>query len=227
MPVFNHVMRIGAALALATAPAAALADPVPCDDPGVLVEAPDEAARTLICEAAGQAREALAVCGLVPVKPIVIATEEGVIHGMGLCLAAYDCTQNRIRIIAPDLMRAHLLPEDPYSLLPDEVVFGSLLTHEMAHAVVEQTRGVRPVALVDHEFIANAMELSAMPEQHRQTLLDLSGITPPVTAGYIDLLIYGLAPRRFSAAAYYFLEAQGCDVVTGILEGRVSFVGER
>ncbi|EPX85709.1 DUF6639 family protein [Salipiger mucosus] len=209
------------AAGLAAAPVGAA--PVTCEDPAFFVETAEPATREMICAAASGARQALARCGLEQREPIGIETVDSLIHAIGQCLAAYDCTLKRIRIIAPELLREHLPPDDPYAALPDEVVFGSLLTHELAHAIVVQQSGDREIALVDHEYIANALELSALPPEHRETLLDAAGVEPPVSADVIDLFIYGLAPRRFAAAAYLYLEANGCGTVTDILEGTATF----
>ncbi|WP_157374063.1 DUF6639 family protein [Salipiger sp. CCB-MM3] len=199
------------------------AEPMPCPDAGFRVEAETAATRALLCEAAVAAREQLGICGLRQSRPIDLVTAPTLEHEIGRCLASYDCTLERIRIIEPDLLRANLLPDDPYAGLPDDVIFRSLLTHELAHALVEQHTSGRKIALVDHEYIANALELMALPPEHRATLLNAAGLTPPVSAGVIDILIYGLAPRRFAAAAYLYLEEHGCETVRAILDGSASF----
>ena len=215
------------AVVLATLAPIGTADPLPCADPMFRVETTDSVAHNLICAAASEAVPALATCGLVPTEPIEIATVEGPIHGFARCLAYFDHDLGRIEIVEPALLCDNLDADDPYAHLPNDVVFGSMLTHELAHALVQQNSEGRVVSLVDHEYIANALELAALDPQHRKTLLDAAGITPPVSTKVIDLLIYGLAPRRFAAAAYLHFEAFGCDTITGILDGTMTFQVDR
>ena len=200
-----------------------LAGPVPCDDPGFRVDTANAATYDMICDAAMVARDALAICGLTQIEPIDIETLDTPVHNIGQCLAAYNCKTNRIQIIDPLVLDENLPTDDPYATLPGEVVFQSLLTHELAHALVAQNTGDRKIAMVDHEYIANALELAALQPRHRETLLAAAGIEPPISAGAIDIFIYGLAPRRFAAASYLYFEAHGCKTITGILDGTATF----
>lgn len=79
------------------------------------------------------------------------------------------------------------------------------------------------VPRIDHEFIANALERAALAPEHRKTLLDAAGIEPPISAEMIDVFIYGLAPRRFAAAAYLHFKESGCETITQILHGTATF----
>ncbi|RYH08816.1 DUF6639 family protein [Tropicimonas sp. IMCC6043] len=211
------------AVTVGSATVSGAADPVPCDDPGFWVDASEGATQSMICAAALDARRALDRCGLSQTEPITIEVVYSPIHNIGECLASFDCELGRIQIIDRDLLRDHLLADDAYAALPDDVVFCSLLTHELAHALIEQKLGGRKIAPVDHEYIANALELAALAPEHRKTLLDAAGIEPPISAEVIDIFIYGLAPRRFAAASYLYFEAHGCETVTGILDGSTSF----
>jgi len=199
------------------------ADPVPCDDPGFRVDTADVTTHDMICDAASGAREVLATCGLTQREPITIETVKTPVHTIGQCLAAYNCKTGHIQIIDPLLLEENVSKDDPYAKLPSEALFRSLLTHEVAHALVEQNTGDRKMPMVDHEYIANAMELAALESRHRKALLDAAGVEPPVPAEAIDIFIYGLAPRKFAAASYLYFEAHGCKTITGILDGTSTF----
>lgn len=201
----------------------AWAGPIPCGDPGFQVDTSDAATHDMICGAASDAREALATCGLTQIEPIDIETVDTPVHNIGECLAAYDCKTRRIQIIEPLLLDENIPADDPYANLPSEVVFRSLLTHELAHALVDQNTGDHKIPMVDHEYIANALELATLRPRHREILLDAAGIEAPIHKETIDIFIYGLAPRRFAAASYLYFEAHGCKTVTGVLDGTVTF----
>lgn len=211
------------AVAIGSGTVACSADPVPCDDVGLWVEAPAKSTQSVICAAASDARQALERYGLFQTEPITIEVVPGLVHQIGECLALFDCELGRIQIIDQDLLRDHLQPDDAYAVLPDDVLFRSLLTHEMAHALVHQTSGDRRVAPVDHEYIANALELAALAPAHRKSLLDATGVEPPVSAGAINSFIYGIAPRRFAAISYLYFQAEGRETIVGILNGTASF----
>lgn len=201
----------------------AWADPAPCDDTGFRVDTSDAATHDMICDAALVARDVLATCGLTQIEPIDIETVKTPVHNIGQCLAAYNCKTGLIQIMDPLLLEENVPNDDPYAKLPNEAVFRSLLTHELAHALVDQNTGDRKMPMVDHEYIANALELAALEPRHREALLDAAGVEPPVPAEAIDIFIYGLAPRRFAAASYLYFEANGCKTITGILDGKATF----
>ncbi|GGE57715.1 DUF6639 family protein [Actibacterium pelagium] len=203
------------------------AEPLLCDDPALSVSTADATTRDLTCTAASDARKAVEICGLSQTQPIEIKIVDSPIHNIGDCLAVFDCNQSQILVIDPDLLRGHLEPGDAYAALPNNVVFRSLLTHELAHALVHQSSEGRNIAPVDHEYIASALELVALSPTHRKTLLDAGGVEPPVSADLIDIFIYGIAPRRFAATAYLFFEANGCETIEGIIDGSSSFQVER
>ena len=203
-PHWLVALTVAATFAAGWAPVSCVADPIPCDDAGFWVDTPDQSTRDMVCEAASTAQQALNECDLHPTEAITIDVVDNPIHTMGQCLAAFDCELGRIKIIDPNLLRDHLRPEDAYAALPDDVVFRSLLTHQAAHALVAQISGDLLIAPVDHEYIASALELSALEPADRQTLLNIVGIEPPISSGVIDIFIYGLAPRRFAAASYLY-----------------------
>lgn len=216
----STVMR--AALAVFVASVAA-AEPVPCRDPAIRVEAP-EALRARICAEAEAALGALAACNLPLRRPILIDVVDEVLHPMSTCLGAYDCADDRIRLVVRDDYSALVAPGDPYAAIPGSVLLGAILTHETTHALVEQNAGGRVVPLVDHEYIAAAMELERLPEEWREVILADAGLAAP-SEGRIDIWIYRLAPRRFAANAWlhFRLPGNGCALVGRLLSGEESF----
>lgn len=200
---------------------------MPCGDAVIRVDAADAATHEVICSAASYARDVLARCGLVPMAPVVIKPVDDLFEPVGRCLASFDCNLGEIRIIRPERLHESLLADDPYAAIPTDMVFRSLLTHELAHAVVYQRSGDYGIAPVDHEFIANALGLASLTEHYRQIFLDAVGVEPPVRSGGIDIFIYMLDPRRFAAASYLYFEAQGCEPIRGILDGTKTFRTKR
>jgi hypothetical protein len=199
------------------------ADPLPCGDAAVRVDTTNPATHEMICSAVSEARRVIGKCGLIQMAPVEIKTVDALVEPIGHCLASFDCALGMVRIIEPELLIENLPPNDPYANIPADLVFRSLLTHELAHAFVYQQSGDRKISPVDHEYIANALGLAALPELYRQTFLDSIGIEPPVSSGSIDIFIYALDPRRFAAVSYLYYEGEGCQTILGILDGTSSF----
>ena len=204
-------------------PLSGAADSLTCDDPWFQVDTTDTALHETVCAAASEARSSLDICELSLKRPVTVETSKGPIHENSQCLASFDCDRGVIQIVNPSALRDHLQPNGPYALLPDDVAFRSLMTHELAHAIVYQNSSERTVAPVDHEYIANALELAALAPEHRNLLIGSSKVEPPVSAAVIDMFIYSLAPRKFAAAAFLYFDEHGCETVTGILNGSTSF----
>lgn len=217
----RHIATILAVLAAVATGAGA--EPRPCDDPLFRVEADSPRKHAEICAAAVSARQTVSICGLAQRTQIDILAVHEPVHALGLLLAAFDRDERRIRIVDPEHLRRYLPEDEPYFALPDDVVFRALLTHELAHAILDQALAGRAVPPVDHEYVANALELVALTPDDRKILLKKVGVRAPVTAKELDIFIYGIAPRRFAALSYLFHDAHGCEPIAGILDGTFSF----
>lgn len=203
------------------------AEPLPCPDPRFEVDADDPDLAMQLCDLAAEAADRLSACGLTPTRPLLIEVVESIAHPVADCLAAYDCDFDRIRISHPDGFDGLLPAGSPYSELPTDVLLGALLTHELSHAFLHQTAMQREITPVDHEYVAAAMELDSLQEEWRQVLLDHS-LLEEARPGLIDIWIYRLEPRRFSANAWLHFQApgNGCALIGRIAEGRHSFASD-
>ncbi|MGI3185377.1 DUF6639 family protein [Nioella aestuarii] len=212
------------ALAICVTSASVSADPLPCPDPRFVTDAPDMAQHTMICAISSENAARMESCGLTLARPLLIEIVETVEHPIADCLAAFDCAHDRIRVTDPARYPERIPSAEPYADLPPDILLGALLTHELAHATVEHSTPDHAIAPVDHEYIAAAMELDTLPPEWRQHLLDRAGIDTPL-AGLINIWIYRLEPRRFSANAWLHFSdpAHGCDLVARITSGRFSF----
>ena len=225
--------RLALVLMLASVTGASLATPLrpdvfACDDGRIRVDgsAPDAAAE--ICAVMADLRDALAPCGLLQVRPLTVEVIAQVEHPLGACFAAFDCRDEVISVLDPALYAAAIPGAEPYARLPARVTMRALLAHELAHALATQS-APRPVAAVDQEYIAAAMELDTMEPGWRAVYLDAIGAEEPPGAGLVDIWIYALAPRAFAANAWrhFALPGNGCDLVGLILAGEASFARPR
>jgi hypothetical protein len=202
----------------------AAAQPIACPDSRFVVEAASPHLQATLCEVAVAAADRLLLCGLSQTRPVTLRIVDTVSHPVADCLAAYDCDFDRIRITAPERYAELLAPDTAYASLPPEVLLRSLLAHELSHALLDQSAQGRPVDLVDHEYVAAAMELDLMPPAWRGVILDAARLEMP-REGLINIWIYRLEPRRFSANAWlhFSAEGNGCDLVRRIVDGEATF----
>lgn len=222
----HKALAILAFLALSAPPAeAAGPDPHACDDGSFQILAPSAELADAICTILLETRAGLAPCGLVQTLPIDVEVLDHIPAPPGPCLAHFDCDARVIRVLDPARFAGTLDPDEPYALLPEGVLLKALLTHELAHALAAQSAGPAGIETVDQEYIAAAMELQHMDPAWREVLLRAAPVSLPPRTGLIDLLIYGLAPRKFATNAWqhFSLAENGCGLVRRILSGDVSF----
>ena len=218
------IARFAALLSLALA-IPVHANPLDCGGGDFTIEAPTEDLTATICAALLDARAALQDCGLEQTRPIAVEVTPGISHPIGECLSYFECDFDVIRVIDPAALPEALDPGDAYAVLPPEVLLTSLLTHELVHALVTQSAGDRRIDIVDQEYIAAALELETMAPDWRDALIRAAPVSLPPKDSLIDILIYGMAPRKFATNAWQYFQAEddGCARVREIVAGRFSF----
>jgi hypothetical protein len=219
---------VAACLLLATAvPSFVLAssDLLICDGGKLLVHSTSPEDAELACMLAMKAKERIVKCGLKQSRPINIFVTQEIEHTIGECLATYDCSNDILRVIDPALISGSLEAEDPYAVLPTEILFQAVISHEMAHALLEQSSTGVDLAFVDHEYVAAAMELDILEPQWRQALIDAAPVSLPPKEGLISALIYGFEPRKFATNAWQYFDSEpdGCERIRRIATGDFTF----
>lgn len=203
-----------------------LAEPSPCPHEEMFsVDSPRPALTDKLCDMVGDIREKLVACGLVQEEAIgieIVARED---HSLGACLAQFDCRKNLIRITDPDSFSRELNEDDPYTGLSSDAVLRALLTHEMAHALLFQSTSGYEIALVDHEYVAAAMELDFLDAASRDLLLLASPISLPPDPALLSAFVYAAAPRKFAVIAWqhFNLPGNGCSLISRIVSREFSF----
>lgn len=197
---------------------------MPCDGGMVAVQAPNTDLQGHLCEAAPRIVTQLGHCGLIQTRPLRIDVVDELSHEIGNCLAWFDCDQDTIKVTDPSRYGDVIEKGSPYAGLPADVLLESALTHELAHALISQTAAHREVSLIDHEYIAAALELELMDPDWRNVLLSSAPVSLPPKTGLIDIWIYGLAPRKFATNAWqhFSLPENGCALVRRIVEGEAT-----
>lgn len=203
----------------------ASAESLLCQDHQLSVLSPTPEFSELACILAAEAKAHLLECGLHQSSPIEIVLVEKIEHEFGDCLATYDCRDEIIRVIHPQALTEAIEDGGPYSVLPTKIVFQALISHEMAHALLEQSSQGIDLAFVDHEYVAAAMELDIIDPRWRQAFIDAAPVSLPPKINLISSLIYGFDPRKFATNAwqYFNAEGDGCERIRQIADGEFSF----
>jgi hypothetical protein len=187
------------------------------------IDAPPGPAVALTCDLAVDAREALAACNLVQTRPIEIRLKQHLVGARQDCLGLFECDRDRLSLVAPEAISRNLAEGDAYTLLPPDAVYRALLTHELAHGLLSQTTGERPIPQVDQEYVAAAMEFGTFLPRHRQILLEATPTSRPVEPEAISIWVYLMNPRGFGVRAWTHFQDHGCDVVRAIVDGSFTF----
>lgn len=192
-----------------------------CSDRQFSVEAPNDELLETLCHAAPSIRDTLSDCGLTQTRPLTIKVVEELSHKIGNCLAWFDCDHDSIRLTNPTRYPEVIEQDSPYATLPPDVLLENALTHELVHALITQSANGREVSLIDHEYIAAALELELMEPQWRDVLISAAPVSLPPKTGLIDIWIYGLEPRKFATNAWqhFSLPQNGCGLVERIVQG--------
>lgn len=224
--------KLGKRSAAFVALVASSASPLPasgtmllCPDRDIAVTSTSPESAALACNFAMQAKKRIVACGLDQSRPIQVFIEDWIEHDFADCLATYNCSDDVIRVTDPVSLSDRLEEEDSYRVLPVTVLFQALISHEMAHALLEQSSPGTDLAFVDHEYVAAAMELDILDQEWREALIDAAPVSLPPKAELISALIYAIDPRKFATNAWRFFNADpdGCERIRRIAAGDFSF----
>lgn len=196
-----------------------------CADPSLSVAADSPAATARVCTAAVAAKAPLASCGLVQRAPITLLVLDEV-HGISdHCAGLYRRGSDEIALLAPSLA-ARTLPQDSsFAGLAPDLYFDSLVTHEMAHALMDQALDGAPRCSADAEYIAYAMQLDSLPDSASAMVYAGTRDDGPVPADSLNAFVLFMNPDLFARLAWGHFAApgNGCDVITDILSGARTF----
>jgi hypothetical protein len=214
------------AMCLVQSIGAAFAGSRDCDDPLLSVQAKSDDLVEMVCNAASAAKALLVSCGLEQTHPIDIEVVDAAQHPtFGDCMAVFDQRTGCLQLTDIDRLPLLLPAGDARSDLPPEVLFSATITHEMAHALLQQSAGDVQIAATEQEFVANAFEMQSFDPKWRDLLLQSHPIKPPGSLGLVHLSIYALDPRAFANNAWVVFDqdVMGCSLIKKISEGKFRF----
>lgn len=186
---------------------ASAGEPLPCPERAevrVVFEEPHQ--HRLMCEAAGEAIDFLAVYGLVPQRPIVIEIVEDSINHLGyLAYGSYDSRTDKIGLMSYRSIMASSAVPFMYGEPFDEVHYRGAVAHEVAHAVVQHNLQEKPISPAPQEYLAHATQLGTLPEERRRQIIARAATDPWLPGDTISDIYMALNPTGFAVKSYLHL----------------------
>ncbi|MBS9716738.1 DUF6639 family protein [Pseudohalocynthiibacter aestuariivivens] len=194
----------------------------------ISVDTPDNVLAQHICHVAEQARDQLKVCHLFQTEPVLIKIVEQPKLDQFDCLGVFRCDDSVVEVIEPSRIPEVLVEDDPLLLISENIVFDSVVVHELTHAFMHQTLPTRSGSVAQDEYLAYAMQFEFMPEDARNVMLEARPVTTDVTLDSLNEMILMFAPTLFGLRAWthFNYENNGCDFFQLLLGGKVNFAPE-
>lgn len=194
-----------------------------CTSEKITVIADEEIIAQRVCSVISRASTQLEAChlGQLPAVEITVVKQMPVLHSN--CFGIYDCDNQQIKILDPAYISLDADPDNAFLELAPDMLFDSVIVHELTHAYTSQSASNTSLSLAASEYIAYAMQLEFLPAIERQKVLDAHEFLEPVEPEGLNGFILMTAPSVFAAKAWrHFNYAEnGCGFVLDIIDGEV------
>lgn len=224
-PFGPTILALVTNLALAAFPLTA--DTLTCPTRDVTINYDQKSNAALACEAVEQTLTLFSQCNL-PFLPdrlqidIVQSLEPG-------CVGLFHCGQDRIAVLAPDLMKPVRDPEGTFAFLPSDEYFQSVIVHEMTHAATENTPCPFDACPVSMEYMAYAIQIMSMKTDARVFLYHHLDTEQPVSRDDLSFVLLLMAPNVFAekVGAHFSQRDDSCGFLRDLASGSVLLDRER
>lgn len=230
MPWWRHVAPVAAALALAGVPGAGrTADAVPpvvldcAAAPGVQVQGPalQPVEADLVCAGAARAFGLLQGLGLaLPARTVVTLVTRMPGDLRGRALGCYEPADGSVLLLDRAAFDA---AGGWFGQPPDDELYRSAATHELAHAVIGCQPRAQPLPVPAHEYAAYVTMFATMQPALRARILARYPGHGFDQAQQINSLVYAVDPLRFAVEVWRHAQRQADRVgwLRSVIDGAV------
>lgn len=213
---------------LTLSPVGSFAVTLSCQELDITVTAPDAELANRVCARAAASLDLLASCQLQQTDPFSISVSPILPPGFGRCFGVFHCNDDLVEVLTPDALSEAVQLSGSFTNLPVEVLFDSLVTHEVSHVLAFQSTVGAPRTAVEVEYIAYALQMQSLPEDDRNAFVEAHPVTEPVALMGLNSIILSFSPEVFAVKAWthYHQEGNGCEFIHGILKHEVNFPTE-
>ena len=222
---YGIVVLVAALCGLASGPAPAAPPVRACDTAGITVSAASPEEARMACDVAAETGARLGRFGLRLHAPVRIEITEHLDAAPGTCVALYSTEERKLQVLPVDCLEGQPGRASAFPRMRPELLFESLIVHELAHAYMDQAAQERFLPRVAYEYFAYAVQLDALPEADRSRILAKAAVGPPVDFEQINDAVLNLSPLRFAAMSWLHFKREGGDaaLVQRILTGKLLF----
>lgn len=206
-------------------PVGSFAVTLSCQGLDITVTAPDIGLANRVCSRAAASLELLASCQLKQSDPFSISVSPILPPDFGGCFGVFHCNDDLVEVLTPEALSKAVQTSGNFKHLPVEVLFDSLITHEVSHALAFQSTLGAPRTAVEVEYIAYAMQMQSLPTEDRNAFVEAHPVTEPVSLMGLNNIILSFSPEVFAVKAWthYREEENGCEFIHRILKHEVNF----
>lgn len=194
-----------------------------CRTDGISVTAasPDEADQA--CDAAARADAQLRGLGLHAPAAVLIEVTDTLDVAEDACVALYSPHEKRMQVLAVECLGDSAARASTFPRMDAEVLFESLIVHELVHAYLDQDERGYLLPRIAHEYLAYAIQMDSLPKEDRNRALSRAAVAEPVELQAINDALLNMAPVTFAAMAWTHFHRQGGDaaLVERIISGQI------
>jgi hypothetical protein len=197
-----------------------------CTEVPVVVTGASPMERRLVCSAAHGVLETLGHCRITPRRTIQVEVSAEVRQSLGgPNFVLFDTNQDKVRVTRFARISA-LAKGTPYTELPQDEFYSSLIAHEVVHAVMHHNLKRPAASLAAYEYPAYALQIASLSPSTRQQFLRHFGEVAVGPDALFNNALLHFDPFFFAVRAYqhYAASANGCAHLSALLEGSVAFI---
>lgn len=198
-----------AACLVACSAAICLADEFFCNIPTIGVSAEEDVTAQIACDVAVATDARLRSLGLSIDEQVLIEVTREMDVAPGICVALYSTTSKKLQVLPVDCLAGQPGRAKPFPAMSADLLFESLIVHELVHAYLDQLPEGRILPRIAHEYMAYAIQLDALPEQERQRIIAQAAVQSPIELTSINEAILNMSPLRFAAMAWLHFRQEG------------------
>ena len=198
------------------------ADPLACPNGVVTTVTGDADLHERICRASDHAISLFDDCGFELPDPVEITTLP---EAESMCFGVFHCGEARIELLTPDAMDTIREKDSIFAPIPTERFFDSVVVHELAHALYDQTECPYPNCLATSEYFAYSYQIMSFSDEDRAALERGLDMERKVSRDYIVGILAVMSPDTFTRRvwAHFSQRENQCAWLGGILSGAILF----
>ena len=197
-----------------------------CDIDSITVVAEDSHNAELACDTMVSTDLRLRGLGLQIDETVRVEITSVLDVAQGVCVGLYSTAEKKLQVLPLDCMAEQPGRSKAFPAMGPELLFRSVIVHEMVHAYLDQQSTGRFLPRVAHEYLAYAIQLDVLPDEERDRVLEKAALQEAlVELEDINEAILNLMPVRFAAMAWLHFNQEGGDasLVRRIIEGELLF----